>query len=497
VLKRFESIHRNSYAALLALVFLFLVYLGVALQAEAPAGGQDSWNHYLFARWCLKHPILMLDLWGKPFFTIVAAPFAQFGIQAVYAMNMGATLLTAWVTYMCGKRLAMRNAWMLILLFGLQPVVLANFHSALTEPTNGLILAIVVYLFCTHRYFWALFVASFLPIIRTEGLVLIAALLPFMMLKGKLKYLPVLLSGSVLFAVLAAVISGEWDYFISHNPYFKFESEGKFDPGSGSFWHYLQAQKSITGFWVTLLIVITIFFILDYLYSRYKNRTPHEMSQLVLWLFLPLIGSYFFAHSFIWYAGMMGSHGLIRVFMVVSPVVALTAHYSLHRIMSLDIRILNQAFKFITCILGFLLAFSGAGFPMPWSGKTTISGYQGSGLWMEALEATQKLGFDSFVLVHQLPELNVHLDLDPFEAPEHIQKGKTQYLWSLDTREGYDWFPSNTVILWDNFHARRDAPMPLDTLRSLGTYVERLHLKHPSDTIYDVRIFVHRNLLVE
>ena len=228
------------------------------------------------------------------------------GIRALYGLNMFATLGTAWICYLSGRKLGMRNPWMLVLLFGLQPVILANFHSALTEPTNALVLAYVIYLLISYRYAKAIIIASFLAVIRTEGLVLVGAMLPFLIINRKWKYLPLLFSGTLVFAVLAALISGEWDYFISHNPYFKFESEGKFDPGSGSFWHYAQAQKSITGFWITLLIGIAVLFIIDYIFSRLKKRTPHEMSQFVLWLFLPLFVGHFFAHTFIWYWGNIG-----------------------------------------------------------------------------------------------------------------------------------------------------------------------------------------------
>lgn len=494
---KISATYKNSNAAVLALAWLLLLYIGVAVGAEGPAGGQDSWNHYLFARWCYKHPMLMLDLWGKPFFTILASPFAQLGITAVYTFNIAAILGTAWLAYLTGRKLGMRNSWLLVLLFGLQPVVLANSYSALTEPTNALVLVYVAYLLVSHRYAAAIVIASFLPVIRTEGLVLVGAMLPFIIYRKKWKYLPLLFSGTIAFAIISALISGEWDYFISHNPYFKFESEGKFDPGSGSFWHFAQSQKSITGFWITFLMLLSIAFIADYIYSRYRKRTPHEMSQFVLWFCIPVFGSYFFAHSFIWYAGMMGSHGLIRVFLVVSPIAALIAHFALHRIMTLDIRILNRSIKWITGGLASILAFSGAGMSVPFTGKTTIPGYLGKEYWFKAIDSIENTGFKNYVLVHQLPELNVHLDLDPFEEPAKIQQGKTQYLWSLDKRTGYDWFPTNTVILWDNFHARRDAPMPLDTLRSLGTYLERLYLKHPVDSIYDVRVFVHRGFSKE
>jgi hypothetical protein len=70
-----------------------------------------------------------------------------------------------------------------------------------------------------------------------------------------------------------------------------------------------------------------------------------------------------------------------------------------------------------------------------------------------------------------------------------VLQGMTQYLWSLDTREGYDWFPEKTILIWDNFHARRDAPLPLDTLRTLKQYQEVAYFPSKIDTIYDVRVF--------
>jgi len=494
-LPSFLKEHKNSHAAVLALLWLAFLYSWVGFTAEAPAGGQDSWNHYLFARWSFKHPELILDLWGKPFFTALAAPFAQFGIKTIYFLNTTATLATAWLTYLTGRKLGMRNAWMLILLMGLQPVVLANFYSSLTEPTNALVLVWVMYLIVSHRYTAGIIVASFLPIIRTEGLVLIGALIPFLIMRGKWKHLLYLLSGTLIFALIAALISGEWNYFIAHNPYFSFEAEGKFDPGSGSFWHYIQAQKSITGIWVTILVFLSVPIVTNYIFTRYKKHTPHEMSQFMLWVALPLFGGYFFAHSFIWYAGMLGSHGLVRVFMVVSPVAAILAQYSLHKIMSLDIRFLNRGIKVVTYIISIFIAFQGAGFDVPFKGKNSIKGFPGTPQWEEAMNFIDSKGWSKYMIVHQLPEMNVLLDLDPYEPVESaiqnagVMQGMTQYLWSLDTREGYDWFPEKTILIWDNFHARRDAPLPLYTLRSLKQYQEVAYFPSDIDTIYDVRVF--------
>ncbi|MFN5219281.1 MAG: hypothetical protein ACK5CL_10990, partial [Sphingomonadales bacterium] len=351
------KLRRNSGAALSALLGLTILYAGVAIKAQEAAGGQDSWNHYLYARWCFKHPHLMLDLWAKPFFTILAAPFAQLSINAVYWVNVIATLATAWVTYLTGKKLGIRNAWLLILLFGLQPVVLANFYSALTEPTNALVLSVILYLFTTHRFKAALIVASFLPLVRSEGLVMIACITPYVIVRGQWKNLFWLFSGTFIFAIVGAIITREWNYFFEHNPYIRFEKEGTFDPGHGSMLHYLQSQRFITGIMITVLMALTIVLSIQYLISRWKKKAPHEMGQMLVWIWLPLFLGYGFVHSFIWWSGTMGSHGLGRVFMAVAPVSALIAQFAIHRMLAFDLRAMNIALKILVTLGCFFIAF--------------------------------------------------------------------------------------------------------------------------------------------
>jgi len=488
----FFKIRRNSSAAIAAVFGLILIYLGIALTSEDPAGGQDSWNHFLFARWCIKHPELMLDLWAKPFFTILSAPFAQISINAVYALNIFATLGAAWMTYLTGRKLGMRNPWTLILLVGVQPVVLSNVYSALTEPTNALVLSIILYLFASHRFKSALILASFLPLVRSEGLVLIACIVPYVLSRNQWKSLYLLISGTAVFAVLGAVITGEWDYFFTHNPYIKFEKEGVFDPGHGSFFHYIESQRYITGIWITILLGFALFLGIQYIIQRLKNKTPHEISQLLVWLWFPLFLGYGFVHSFIWWTGTMGSHGLHRVFMVVSPVTALIAQFSIHRMMSYDVRFINVSLKFLTTIGCFFIAFPGAQMPYPWkwNSEAPISGFPGNKNLEKAFHYIDSCKLQNLPLVHQIPQINVKRDLDPFFNSQNLAEASTFYIWSIDKRPGYDWLPDSLVVIWDNFHARRDAPMTLNEMRALEGYKELAYFPSEVDTIYDVRVFL-------
>ena len=52
---------KNSAAAAATLLVALILQLLFWFKAAWPAGGQDSWNHYLFARFAPKHPELYLD----------------------------------------------------------------------------------------------------------------------------------------------------------------------------------------------------------------------------------------------------------------------------------------------------------------------------------------------------------------------------------------------------------------------------------------------------
>lgn len=489
----FFKVTRNSSAAILSIFVVAFSYLWITLTAEAPAGGQDSWNHFLFARWAPEHPDLLLDQWGKPFFTLLALPFAKYGINGVYVLNFLATIITAWLCYLTARKLNFRNPWMQVFLFGWQPVVFANVHSSLTEPTNAMLLILVCYLFVSRKTAWAIFVASFLPIVRSEGMILVLSILPFILVRGQWKYIPLLFSGTLAFAIFAAFISKEPLYFVYNNPYIHHELYGKFDPGSGSFWHYAQEQRQITGLLISILLIVALILTLDYVWKRLKDKTPHDVGQFMLWLFFPLFISFFLAHSFIWFKGSMGSHGLLRVFVVVAPVASIIAHFALNRIMLFDIQKLNQGIKLALIGLGFIIAVSGANMPFPWQRKATIEGFPGQPQLNLALHFIDSMKLQNHVLVHQLPALNERLQYDPWASLDGVEKAKTFYLWSIDTRPGADWLPDSSVVIWDNFHGRRDAPMPLSTMQSLSQYKQIAYFPSKTDTIFDVRVFLKIN----
>lgn len=428
----------------------------------------------------------MMDQWGKPLFTIPAIPFSYFGIQGLYVFNMACTIATAWLVYLTARRMGMRLPWMAAAFFLFQPIVFGNVISGLTEPINALALSAVCWFFISGRITAGAILASFLPFFRTEGFILLAAVLIYMIARRYWKHIPLLLVGIVFFTGLGGLITGKLDWLLSENPYFKFEKEGVFDPGHGDLLHYVHNQRHITGIAVGALLVVALMLLAAHIVYLLNRRTPEEKSRFSFWLLAPMFLAFFGAHSYIWWKGSMGSHGLLRVFVVVAPASALLAQYALDRLLSFDIRIINKAFPIVLLALCITLAYQGNNMPPFWSSSPSQPGYpaavniEKAGKWM------QENGLQKKVVVHQLPFLNAQMGWDAWAKPE---EAKTFYLWSLDKRPGQDWLPDSCVVLWDGFHAVRDAAMPLDSMRAQKAYKEVAYFPH-QDSIYDVRIFI-------
>ena len=68
------------YYLLLAFLINFII---LAFLSEGSVGGADDISHFKLSRYAFKHPEFFLDSWGKHLFTILMAPFAQFGYNGV------------------------------------------------------------------------------------------------------------------------------------------------------------------------------------------------------------------------------------------------------------------------------------------------------------------------------------------------------------------------------------------------------------------------------
>lgn len=482
---------KNSTAALGVCLLGIVCLLMIWKQAEWPAGGQDSWNHYLFARFAPQHPELILDQWAKTLFTLPAIPFAQMGINGVIVMNLLCIFFTAYFSYLCARRLDMKYPWLAAAFFLFHPIVFSNGVSSLTEPLNALVLVVIFYLYITERNFTATVLASLLPYFRSEGYVLLIAFIIYLLAFRKWKFIPLLFTGMALFMLIGYLVYNNWFWVFSSNPYVEQEIKGTFRP-MGALFHYIRSQKGIWGIPITLMLCGSVLILAVYTFKIVKRRTTNIKMSFNYWLVLPLFLGFLLVHSIIWYLGSMGSHGLTRVFFMVAPATALLATLCMDWILSFDIKIMNRFLPVAILPILVYTAYKGSDTPWPWKKTVSIPGYKGHQNIEKALSYIQNSGIKPTVIMHQLPYLNAVKNWDPFEKDP--DKKQTDWIWSIPRKEeDKDWTKAGAVVIWDNYHALRDAQMPVNILQHKPGYKELTLIKmntEPGDSIYDIHVFL-------
>ncbi len=182
----FKNIRSHLHWYLLGAILLFLLYL--VFGSDGYFGGADNITHYMIARYAFRHPELFLNAWGRPLFTIPAAPFAQFGLEGVKIFNCLAGLATAWLVYRIACRARLRNPDMAIILVIFTPLYLMMLPTAKTEVVFGLVVTLALFLFMRKSYIASAIVISFVPFARTEGFLFLPLYLTALAATGWYRY---------------------------------------------------------------------------------------------------------------------------------------------------------------------------------------------------------------------------------------------------------------------------------------------------------------------
>ncbi len=97
---------KENHIVILLLVGLGILFTIWSVKSTGSHAGADDLNHTQIAKYAWKYPHLLLDHWGKPFYTLIASPFAQFGNMGTKMMNVLFALLSAWFAYASSKAIA-------------------------------------------------------------------------------------------------------------------------------------------------------------------------------------------------------------------------------------------------------------------------------------------------------------------------------------------------------------------------------------------------------
>ena len=304
---------------LMAVAIYFIVLLFFAFFTEGTCDTGDSVFHYFFAKYAFRYPENFLNHWAKPFFVLLSAPFAQFGFVGIKVFNCCVATITVWLVYKVAKLLFFSNAWLAPAFLIFTPGYFTHIFSGLTEPLFGMLLMWALYLFFSKKIVSASVVLSFLPFVRSEGLIIVGVFAIYFIFDKRLRVLPWLLFGHLFYSLVGAYYHHDLLWVFTKIPYS--DSTGKY--GSGNWNHFLIQLNYIIGVPLYAFLVLGFVVKLKKLVAKGFFKTVFDSSSASI-LYV-LFSAFIVAHSLFWYFGIFESLGMKRVLIAVVPLVALIA----------------------------------------------------------------------------------------------------------------------------------------------------------------------------
>ncbi len=304
-------------------IFYFFLFVLVIIQIillflnEKVYEGTDNVTHFQIARFAFKYPELFLDSWGKPVYTTLVAPFALLGFKAAQLFNLAVAVVTMFFVFQISKYIFPSGAIFTVVLTAFAPVYFLLMITCLTEVLFSLFLVVTVYLFLKNRLLFSAIVLSFIPFVRTEGIVLFPIFAFAFILRRSYLSIPLLTVGALFFSVIGYFVFDDFLWIINRFPY----PTGESVYGSGELLHFVKHSNFIFGIPLILFTITGLFYWIKEILKNFK------LNSEVVVLFVIIVGSwmtYFAAHSYVWWKGVGGSLGLIRVIGAVIPLAALT-----------------------------------------------------------------------------------------------------------------------------------------------------------------------------
>ena len=298
------------YILLTALFIFFIILLALS---EGYYGGGDNLTHYKYSRYSYIHPEFLLYHWGKPVFTLLTFPFAQFGFTGVQIFNIIAGLISAYLCYLIAKRLNYPNSPLVIVFICFTPIYTIIMLSGMTEILFGLFCILSVYLILKEKYILPSIIISFSFLVRTEGIYIIPVIGLILLLRKKFRAIPFLFTGFIIYSIIGYFYYKDIFWLINEMPY-----RGATELlGTGPVLHYINTSHVYFGNPVRYLLGIGIITFIVLLIRKYR-----ETMDEVLLIILPFM-AYFMAHSLMWWSGIGNSDGNHRYMAAIVPFVSL------------------------------------------------------------------------------------------------------------------------------------------------------------------------------
>lgn len=406
--------------------------------------GAENPGHYLLARYAWHHPDNFFNLWGRPLFTLISFPFAQFGMTGMKLMNSLLSVLTGYGAYLALKKLEIRPSWVAVLFVCFTPIWLYVTISALTEVLFGFMLVLSILLILRKRYVFSAIVLSFLMFARLEGFILLPLFGLVFLLRRKYLAIPFLLTGFVCYSLAGLLLTHDLLWIIHRFPYMA--SSETYAGVRGSFLHYLVQWDVTLGIPLALFFLAGLAGICSGLFSGIREQREHSLwfSLLVV---LPFLVYYLF-HTILYWQGWGSSLGSLRLISSIFPLAAMIAVVGFAKVVNLfPFPWFRHLFTIVTVVAVITVGVMTYRYPVSNGPEEAL--ISEATTWIRTnLPAETPVFYTSQDACYQL-------GINPWDsATGTIIHGKS------DFRK----IPEGTILLWDSHFGPNELKLPKDSL---------------------------------
>jgi hypothetical protein len=297
---------------------LFFVIMSIiAIVSTGTGDDGDSISHFIYSRDAFLYPKYFFNHWAKPLFVLISAPFAQLGLAGVKWMNVLALSLSLILTYQLACRWKIPHAWLAPFFIIAQHRLLTHTESGLTEPLFALVLVLCVWLYQRQKFLLATLIVSFLPFIRSEGLIIFCVLPIYLAVKNKWTFIPLLSIGHLAYAVAGYGQHKSLMWVFNTMSYATLDHVY----GLGQWNSFILGMPWVVGGFVYVILIIGLLDGLRRMVFFLKSKSFFDKDEL--WLVYGIFVAYFIAHTVFWVFGIFASQGLMRVMLCVAPMMGL------------------------------------------------------------------------------------------------------------------------------------------------------------------------------
>jgi glycosyltransferase involved in cell wall biosynthesis len=438
---------RFNPALLLALIF-FVAGLVLVFIAKGTADEGDSIMHYLYAKYSYQHPENFFNQWAKPVYVLVASPFAQFGIIGIKIFNLIISTFNVWLAFKTARRLNIPNPALAALFTMFAPMMMWVALSGLTEPLFCSWMMIGLYSLVRNKKVFGVTWLSFLPFVRSEGLIILSVLLVYLLVKKYYKCIPLLLVGHIVYAAAGYSIHKDllWpfttlSYAVPYSVY-----------GQGDWMHFVNGLPFVIAKPIYYLFVAGLLYGLFVLVGRIVFRDRKAVTNEELFLVYGTVAAYIFSHSAFWALGIFNSAGYLRVIVGIIPLIAIIALRGFDMIIKF-FRVKWLGYLLIAVVV--IFPFINGRYAYKWKRQFSLRADQIDEDNMAAYMKTKFPDYKKNIFFYEAPYIGAALNIDPFNNNQHRRL--------IDAFEKNN-FPQGSFIVWDDWFAPQGATIPLEKI---------------------------------